>query len=135
MRSKGIEKREENEIERMRAIPEIVGAWGLDCCCRGLSNSASSNIVVLIQYLSSLGINFLAKIKFKCMAMYVNNPFASLTLLYSHDNTADFGQMYHIFTELSLHLVKEERLGSLTSDKEIIELRIVSLVKLFHVVH
>ncbi|KAF4392797.1 hypothetical protein F8388_010820, partial [Cannabis sativa] len=36
--------------------------------------------------------------------MYVNNPFASLTLLYSHDNTADFGQMYHIFTELSLHL-------------------------------
>ncbi|XP_068334143.1 uncharacterized protein [Pyrus communis] len=38
------------------------------------------------------------------VAMYVKNPCASLTLLYSHGNAADLGQMYHIFTELSLHL-------------------------------
>ncbi|PON76756.1 Alpha/beta hydrolase fold [Trema orientale] len=38
------------------------------------------------------------------VAMYVKNPSASLTLLYSHGNAADLGQMYHIFTELSLHL-------------------------------
>ncbi|GLT34559.1 hypothetical protein SLA2020_090680 [Shorea laevis] len=38
------------------------------------------------------------------VAMYVKNPSASLTLLYSHGNAADIGQMYHIFTELSLHL-------------------------------
>ncbi|KAF3431650.1 hypothetical protein FNV43_RR26381 [Rhamnella rubrinervis] len=38
------------------------------------------------------------------VAMYVKNPSASLTLLYSHGNAADLGQMHHIFTELSLHL-------------------------------
>lgn len=38
------------------------------------------------------------------VAMYVKNPSASLTLLYSHGNAADLGQMYHIFTELSLQL-------------------------------
>ncbi|XP_050221318.1 uncharacterized protein LOC126671578 [Mercurialis annua] len=38
------------------------------------------------------------------IAMYVKNPKACLTVLYSHGNAADLGQMYHIFTELSLHL-------------------------------
>ncbi|KAM4110540.1 hypothetical protein ACJW30_03G201000 [Castanea mollissima] len=38
------------------------------------------------------------------VAMYVKNPSASITLLYSHGNAADLGQMFHIFTELSLHL-------------------------------
>jgi hypothetical protein len=38
------------------------------------------------------------------VAMYVKNPSASMTLLYSHGNAADLGQMFHIFTELSLHL-------------------------------
>ncbi|KAJ8774707.1 hypothetical protein K2173_017153 [Erythroxylum novogranatense] len=38
------------------------------------------------------------------VAMFVKNPSASLTVLYSHGNAADIGQMYHMFTELSLHL-------------------------------
>ncbi|KAJ9140615.1 hypothetical protein P3X46_031243 [Hevea brasiliensis] len=38
------------------------------------------------------------------VAIYVKNPLASLTVLYSHGNAADLGQMYHIFTELSQHL-------------------------------
>lgn len=38
------------------------------------------------------------------VAMYVKNPSASMTLLYSHGNAADLGQMFYIFTELSLHL-------------------------------
>ncbi|XP_057447774.1 uncharacterized protein LOC130739490 isoform X1 [Lotus japonicus] len=38
------------------------------------------------------------------VAMYVKNPAASLTLLYSHGNAADLGQMYELFCELSLHL-------------------------------
>lgn len=38
------------------------------------------------------------------IALYVKNPSASLTVLYSHGNAADLGQMFHIFTELSLHL-------------------------------
>lgn len=38
------------------------------------------------------------------VAAYVKNPVASLTLLYSHGNAADLGQMYDLFCELSLHL-------------------------------
>lgn len=38
------------------------------------------------------------------VAMFVKNQSTSLTLLYSHGNAADIGQMFHIFTELSLHL-------------------------------
>ncbi|XP_019176378.1 PREDICTED: protein ABHD17C-like isoform X2 [Ipomoea nil] len=38
------------------------------------------------------------------VAMYVRNPAASLTLLYSHGNAADVGQMYELLCELSLHL-------------------------------
>ncbi|KAG9448604.1 hypothetical protein H6P81_008569 [Aristolochia fimbriata] len=38
------------------------------------------------------------------VAMYVRHPSATLTLLYSHGNAADLGQMYELFTELSLHL-------------------------------
>ncbi|KAM7280446.1 hypothetical protein ACFE04_007580 [Oxalis oulophora] len=37
-------------------------------------------------------------------AVYFKNPKASLTLLYSHGNAADLGQMYDLFSELSLHL-------------------------------
>lgn len=38
------------------------------------------------------------------VAAYVKNPVASLTLLYSHGNAADLGQMYDLFCELSIHL-------------------------------
>ena len=38
------------------------------------------------------------------VALYVHNPSARLTLLYSHGNAADLGQMYELFVELSLHL-------------------------------
>lgn len=38
------------------------------------------------------------------VALYVKNPSASLTVLYSHGNAADLGQMYDLFSELSFHL-------------------------------
>ncbi|KAL5582056.1 hypothetical protein UlMin_014498 [Ulmus minor] len=38
------------------------------------------------------------------VAVYIRNPSASLTLLYSHGNAADLGQMYELFSELSVHL-------------------------------
>ncbi|CAL9124236.1 unnamed protein product [Musa acuminata var. zebrina] len=38
------------------------------------------------------------------VAMYVTNPNAKLTLLYSHGNAADLGQMYELFVGLSNHL-------------------------------
>ncbi|KAL3629490.1 hypothetical protein CASFOL_026712 [Castilleja foliolosa] len=38
------------------------------------------------------------------VAVYVKNPAAKLTLLYSHGNAADLGQMYELFSELSIHL-------------------------------
>ncbi|KAF8103747.1 hypothetical protein N665_0185s0021 [Sinapis alba] len=38
------------------------------------------------------------------MAMYVRHPMATSTLLYSHGNATDLGQMYELFIELSIHL-------------------------------
>ncbi|KAL8139862.1 hypothetical protein V2J09_005883 [Rumex salicifolius] len=38
------------------------------------------------------------------VAIYVRNPMASSTLLYSHGNAADLGQMYELFLELCIHL-------------------------------
>ncbi|KAG2245248.1 hypothetical protein Bca52824_092909 [Brassica carinata] len=38
------------------------------------------------------------------VAMYVRHPMANSTLLYSHGNAADLGQMYELFIELSIHL-------------------------------
>ncbi|XP_028782901.1 alpha/beta hydrolase domain-containing protein 17B-like [Neltuma alba] len=38
------------------------------------------------------------------VAMYIKNSSASLTMLYSHGNAADLGQMYELFSELSIHL-------------------------------
>ncbi|OIW05432.1 hypothetical protein TanjilG_23258 [Lupinus angustifolius] len=38
------------------------------------------------------------------VAIYVKNPSATATVLYSHGNAADLGQMYELFTELSVHL-------------------------------
>lgn len=38
------------------------------------------------------------------VAMYVRYPLATSTLLYSHGNAADIGQMYQLFVELSMHL-------------------------------
>ncbi|KAL5177022.1 Alpha/beta hydrolase domain-containing protein 17C [Glycine soja] len=38
------------------------------------------------------------------VAMYIRNPSASLTMLYSHGNAADLGQLYDLFSQLSLHL-------------------------------
>ncbi|KAF6176959.1 hypothetical protein GIB67_027759 [Kingdonia uniflora] len=38
------------------------------------------------------------------VAIYVRHPMATSTLLYSHGNAADIGQMYELFIELSIHL-------------------------------
>ncbi|KAL6192935.1 hypothetical protein ACLB2K_034021 [Fragaria x ananassa] len=38
------------------------------------------------------------------VALFIKNPSASLTMLYSHGNAADIGQMYHVFSELSVYL-------------------------------
>ncbi|XP_043809956.1 alpha/beta hydrolase domain-containing protein 17B isoform X2 [Manihot esculenta] len=40
----------------------------------------------------------------RVVAVYIKNPAASLTVLYSHGNAADLGQMFDLFNELSLHL-------------------------------
>lgn len=38
------------------------------------------------------------------VAVYVRHPMAKSTVLYSHGNAADIGQMYELFLELSLNL-------------------------------
>ncbi|XP_058088461.1 uncharacterized protein LOC131235338 isoform X2 [Magnolia sinica] len=38
------------------------------------------------------------------VAVYIKNPKATATVLYSHGNAADLGQMFELFVELSVHL-------------------------------
>jgi len=38
------------------------------------------------------------------LTMYVRHPMASSTLLYSHGNATDLGQMYDLFINLTIHL-------------------------------
>lgn len=38
------------------------------------------------------------------VAVYIRNPSAKLTVLYSHGNAADLGQLYELFSQLSIHL-------------------------------
>ncbi|GAA0187179.1 serine protease [Lithospermum erythrorhizon] len=38
------------------------------------------------------------------VAVYVKHPKANATVLYSHGNAADLGQMFELFVELSLRL-------------------------------
>lgn len=42
--------------------------------------------------------------KNEIVALFVKHPTATLTLLYSHGNAADLGQMHELFVELSVHL-------------------------------
>lgn len=44
------------------------------------------------------------------VAVYIRNPAAMLTVLYSHGNAADLGQMYELFVELS-HLLRVNLMG------------------------
>ena len=49
----------------------------------------------------------------KIVAFYLRNPYARLTLLYSHGNAADLGQLYDLFVQLKLNL-RVNLMGSVT---------------------
>lgn len=40
----------------------------------------------------------------KIVAFYLKNPYAKLTVLYSHGNAADLGQLYDLFVQLKANL-------------------------------
>lgn len=40
----------------------------------------------------------------KIVAFYLKNPCARLTVLYSHGNAADLGQLYDLFVQLKANL-------------------------------
>lgn len=40
----------------------------------------------------------------KIVAFYLKNPYAKLTLLYSHGNAADLGQLFDLFVQLKANL-------------------------------
>ncbi|GKD38368.1 hypothetical protein Tco_1258575 [Tanacetum coccineum] len=40
----------------------------------------------------------------KIVAFYLRNPYARLTLLYSHGNAADLGQLFDLFVQLKANL-------------------------------
>ncbi|GAB4834784.1 hypothetical protein Ancab_033052 [Ancistrocladus abbreviatus] len=54
---------------------------------------------------SSLNVHVIeTKRKNKIIAFYLRNPYARLTVLYSHGNAADLGQLYDLFVQLKINL-------------------------------
>ena len=50
----------------------------------------------------------------KIVAFYLRNPYARLTVLYSHGNAADLGQLYDLFLQLKINL-RVNLMGSVIS--------------------
>ena len=51
------------------------------------------------------------------VSLHFRNPSATLTLLYSHGNAADLGQLYDLFSQLSIHL-KVNVMGLVQTEKD-----------------
>ncbi|TXG54211.1 hypothetical protein EZV62_019467 [Acer yangbiense] len=67
--------------------------------------SSSSSMPIPLADDSSLDVLLIdTKRGNKIVAFYLKNPYARLTLLYSHGNAADLGQLYDLFVQLKLNL-------------------------------
>lgn len=67
--------------------------------------SAASAAADVVPYRENVDVLKLwTKKRNEIVVVYVKNPSASLTVLYSHGNAADVGQMFNVFVELSVHL-------------------------------
>ncbi|XP_028805973.1 alpha/beta hydrolase domain-containing protein 17B [Neltuma alba] len=69
--------------------------------------SPSPSMLMPIPYADdpSLDVLFVGtKFGNKIVAFYLRNPYARLTLLYSHGNAADLGQLYDLFVQLKVNL-------------------------------
>lgn len=70
-----------------------------------LSVVSSSSMPIPVVDDSSLDILLIdTKRGNKIVAFYLKNPYARLTLLYSHGNAADLGQLYDLFVQLKVNL-------------------------------
>lgn len=70
-----------------------------------VSASSSSMPIPLAADDSSLDVLLIdTKRSNKVVAFYLKNPYARLTLLYSHGNAADLGQLYDLFVQLKVNL-------------------------------
>lgn len=67
--------------------------------------SSSSSMPMPLVDDSSLDVLFIdTKRGNKIVAFYLKNPYAKLTVLYSHGNAADLGQLYDLFVQLKVNL-------------------------------
>ncbi|KAH7514893.1 hypothetical protein FEM48_Zijuj11G0138600 [Ziziphus jujuba var. spinosa] len=70
-------------------------------------SSSSSNMSMPIPHPDDSSLDVLlidTKRGNKIVAFYLRNPYARLTLLYSHGNAADLGQLYDLFVQLKVNL-------------------------------
>lgn len=67
--------------------------------------SSSSSMPIPVADDSSLDVLLIdTKKGNKIVAFYLRNPYARLTVLYSHGNAADLGQLYDLFVQLKVNL-------------------------------
>ncbi|KAK6146475.1 hypothetical protein DH2020_020344 [Rehmannia glutinosa] len=78
--------------------------------------STTSSIPITIDDSSLDVLSIPTKRGNKIVAFYLRNPYARLTLLYSHGNAADLGQLYDLFVQLKTNL-RVNLIGSVSADK------------------
>lgn len=83
----GVKKREDGKL----TVEPTTATASLTAPC---SNDDNSFDVLMIE----------TKRGNKIVAFYLRNPYARLTLLYSHGNAADLGQLYDLFVQLKVNL-------------------------------
>ncbi|OMO93393.1 hypothetical protein COLO4_16938 [Corchorus olitorius] len=67
--------------------------------------SSSSSMPIPVADDSNLDVLLIdTKLGNKIVAFYLRNPYARLTVLYSHGNAADLGQLYDLFVQLKVNL-------------------------------
>ncbi|KAF5735032.1 alpha/beta hydrolase domain-containing protein 17B [Tripterygium wilfordii] len=70
-----------------------------------VSTSSSSSLPMPLADDNSLDVLLVdTKRNNKIVAFYLRNPYARLTVLYSHGNAADLGQLYDLFVQLKVNL-------------------------------
>ncbi|KAL2545477.1 alpha/beta-hydrolase superfamily protein [Forsythia ovata] len=66
--------------------------------------SSQSSMPIAVDDASFDVLSITTKRRNKIIAFYLRNPYARLTVLYSHGNAADLGQLYDLFVQLKANL-------------------------------
>ncbi|KAL6999991.1 hypothetical protein U1Q18_001141 [Sarracenia purpurea var. burkii] len=96
-------------VAKCAFFPPSLATYSVKKCDGDGGKAVAVSTAALIRDDSSLDVLLLdTKRVNKIVAFYLRNPSARLTLLYSHGNAADLGQLYDLFVQLKANLRPSE---------------------------